>query len=203
MGMSAEIIHIGQKNMDAILPILLIPLWGEGGGAEASVRLRWEGNTLFVRFMVSEPQLRRMTSEHNQAVWEDSCVEVFLQREGADEYVNVECSASTKMLVARGTSRCNRQHYPVEFIQTIPLTITILENSNARSRWRADLELDLVALGLMKGDEWMEDVRLRGNFYKCGDKLDEPHYLAAAEIMTSAPDFHRSEYFIPMSFTDR
>lgn len=199
--MRAETIRIGQNKMDAILPITLTHLWGEWEGVEASVRLRWEEGKLFIRFMVKEKQLRRMTREHNEAVWEDSCVEAFLMREGEKEYVNVECSASTRMLVARGESRHGRQYYPVEFIDTIPLTITVMEHTNAGSRWRADLELDLVALGLMESGERMEDVKLLGNFYKCGDKLDEPHFLAAGEIMTAAPDFHRSEYFIPLSFT--
>ncbi len=194
-------IRIGQQAMERVLPIALIPLWGEYEGVEASVRLRWEESKLVLRFMVAAPELRRMTQQHNEAVWEDSCVEAFLQREGSDEYVNVECSASTRMLVARGSSRHGRVYYPVEFIDTIPLTITVLEHSNERGRWRADLELDLVALGLMKSDERMEDVRLRGNFYACGDKTEAPYYLAAGEIMTAAPDFHRSEYFIPLSFT--
>lgn len=187
--------------MDVVPPIALTHLWGEYEGVEASLRLRWEEEKLFIRFTVREPQLRRMTRAHNEAVWEDSCVEAFLQREGEEEYVNVECSASTRMLVARGSSRHDRRYYPVEFIDAIPLSVTILEHTNARSRWRADLELDLVALSLMKSGERMEDVKLRGNFYKCGDKLDEPHYLAAGEIMTAAPDFHRSEYFIPLIFT--
>lgn len=200
--MSAEMIRIGKGMVDSALPIALLPLWGEYEGVEASVRLRWEEQSLHVRFMVCEPELRRMTTAHNQAVWEDSCVEVFLQREGSDEYVNVECSASTKILVARGPGRHGRVHVPPAFIDTIPCTVNILENSNAQSRWRADLSLDLVALGLVGEGERMEDVSLRGNFYKCGDKHAVVHYLAAGEIMTSGPDFHRPEYFIPLSFID-
>jgi hypothetical protein len=64
--------------------------------------MMWENQTLRLRYQVREPQLRRMVTEHNGRVWEDSCVEVFLQRDGRAEYVNVECSASTSILVAGG-----------------------------------------------------------------------------------------------------
>ena len=188
--------------MDTALPIPLLPQWGEWEGIEASVRLRREGQRLHVRFMVRERELRRMVTAHNDAVWKDSCVEAFLQREGRDEYVTVECSASGRMLVARGPGRADRTFFSPSYIDTIPLGVTILENSNLQSRWRADLVLDLVGLGLSEEGERMEDVRLRGNFYKCGDELAVPHYLAAGEIMTSAPDFHRPEYFIPLTFVE-
>ena len=92
--MKAETIRIGQNRMDAILPVVLTPLWGEWEGVEASVRLRWE-EELFIRFMVKETQLRDDTTAQ-RAVWEDSCVEAFLCVK-AEGYVNVECSASTRM----------------------------------------------------------------------------------------------------------
>lgn len=198
--MSEETIRITQNAIDQVLPIALTPLWGEYPQVEASARLRYEGRFLHVRFMATEPQLRRMIVQHNDPVWEDSCVEIFLQREGHPEYLNVECSASTKMLVARGTSREDRERWPIDFIDEIPCTVTILENSTARSRWKAEIALDLVQLGLVDADEPMDEVVLRGNLYKCGDKLKEPHFLAAFPIGTLKPDFHRPEFFVRFSF---
>ena len=107
-------IRIGQQAMERVLPIALIPLWGEYEGVEASVRLRWEESKLVLRFMVAAPELRRMTQQHNEAVWEDSCVEAFLQREGSDEYVNVECSASTRMLVAPASMAFSRSSFTTD-----------------------------------------------------------------------------------------
>ena len=45
-----------------------------------------------------------------------------------------------------------------------------------------------------------KDVQLKGlksnaNFYKCGDKSAEEHYLSWNSIATERPDFHRPEYF--------
>jgi hypothetical protein len=33
------------------------------------------------------------------------------------------------------------------------------------------------------------------NFYKCGDKLAEPHFIAWSNIDTPKPDFHRPDFF--------
>ena len=38
-------------------------------------------------------------------------------------------------------------------------------------------------------------LRLRGNFYSCGDLSPAPYYAAWSEVDTGTPDFHRPEYF--------
>ena len=43
--------------------------------------------------------------------------------------------------------------------------------------------------------ESFEGLRVRANFYKCGNALPHKHFLSWAEILTPRPDFHRPEYF--------
>ena len=38
-------------------------------------------------------------------------------------------------------------------------------------------------------------LRLRGNFYKCGDATVQPHYLAWNPVTSAVPAFHRPEDF--------
>ncbi len=186
--------------IERALPIPLLPCWGEYEGVEASLRLAWEGKVLRLRYLVEQPQLRRMVDQQGGPVWEDSCVEAFLQREGENTYVNVECSASTKVLVGKGEGRQNRKMFDPSFLQSLPVSVEILENNTQTSRWKLDLELDLIKLGLVKEDEDLSFVSLRGNFYCCGDKLKTPIYLCAAEIGTLKPDFHQMQYFTPIQF---
>ncbi len=193
-------ITIYSRPLAQTLPISLIPLWGEYEGVEASVRMAWENQLLHLRYQVREPQLRRMVTEHNGRVWEDSCVEAFLQREGQAAYVNVECSASLSMLVGRGEGRANRMLFPPDFMQTIDHTVEILENSNKQSRWTLQVSLPLDLLGLVKPGEDLRSVQLKGNFYCCGDKHAVPHFLAVSEIGTLKPDFHAPSYFTPIRF---
>lgn len=193
-------ITIYNRPLEQTLPISLIPLWGEYEGVEAAVRMQWQDQSLKLRYQVREPQMRRMVTLHNGRVWEDSCVEAFLQREGRAEYVNIECSASTSILAGKGEGRANRTLLSVDFLQTIEHSVQIMENSNTQSRWTLEISLPLLALGLVEEGEDLRNVQLRGNFYCCGDKLAVPHFLAASEIGTLKPDFHCPSYFVPLTF---
>ncbi|MDT4762034.1 carbohydrate-binding family 9-like protein [Sphaerochaeta sp. PS] len=194
------VIRVTQGEMERSLPLPLQACWDDAEGVEASVRLSHDGRHLFVRFSIQEPQLRRMCTEHNQKVHTDSCMEIFLQREGSAEYVNFEFSATTKALVGRGEGRANRTLYPTFTIEEIPLSFELLENNNVQSRYRLDVSIDLVLFGLMQEGESLSSLRLKGNIYKCGDGLKKPHYLCYGPIGTVKPDFHTPEYFVPFRF---
>ena len=40
----------------------------------------------------------------------------------------------------------------------------------------------------------------RGNFYKCGDDLPQPHFVVWNNIETPEPDYHRPEFFGSIAF---
>ncbi len=194
------VVRVTEGDIERALPLPLHACWGGAEDVEASVRLIHEGRFLHLRFSIQEPQLRRMCTEHNQKVCTDSCMEIFLQREGENEYVNFEFSASTKALVGRGKEREGRTLYPSFVIDQIPITLTLLENNNTQSRYRLDVAIDLVLFGLMKEEETTSFIKLKGNIYKCGDALNEPHYLCYAPIGTLKADFHTPSYFVPFKF---
>ena len=194
------IVRVTGEDIERALPLPLQACWDGPDTVKASIRLSHEGRFLHLRYSICEPQLRRMCTEHNQKVYTDSCMEIFLQREGENEYVNFEFSASTKALVGRGKGREGRMLYPTSLIDQIPITLTLLENTNLLSRYRLDVSLDLVLFGLMQKDETISALKLKGNIYKCGDALKEPHYLCYAPIGTLKADFHTPSYFIPFTF---
>lgn len=194
------VIRVTGGSIERALPLPLHAPWGGAEDVEASVRLSHEGRFLHLRYSIQEPQLRRMCTEHNQRVHTDSCMEIFLQREGEDEYVNFEFSASTKALVGRGKAREGRTLYPPFVIDQIPITLTLFENNNIRSRYRLDAAIDLVLFGLMKEGETPSFLKLKGNIYKCGDGLKVPHYLCYAPVGTLKADFHTPSYFVPLKF---
>ncbi|HKL58696.1 MAG TPA: carbohydrate-binding family 9-like protein [Sphaerochaeta sp.] len=194
------VVRVTGGSLERALPLPLHACWGGAKDVEASVRLSHEGRFLFLRYTIQEPQLRRMCTEHNQKVYTDSCMEIFLQREGDEEYVNFEFSASTKALVGKGKERAGRTLYPSFVLEQIPITLTLLENNNNQSRYRLDVAIDLVLFGLMKEGETASFIKLKGNMYKCGDELKEPHHLCYAPIGTLKPDFHTPTYFVPFTF---
>jgi hypothetical protein len=40
-----------------------------------------------------------------------------------------------------------------------------------------------------------DGLSVKGNFYKCGDKLKVPHFLSWNPIKSEKPNFHLSEFF--------
>ena len=45
-----------------------------------------------------------------------------------------------------------------------------------------------------------DGMRMKGNFYKCGDHLQKPHFLSWNPIHVDRPDFHRPEFFGELVF---
>lgn len=194
------VVKVTGGDIERALPLSLQACWGEAEGVKSAVRLSHEGRFLHLRFSIQEPELRRMCTEHNQKVHLDSCMEIFLQREGQSEYVNFEFSASAKALVGRGKAREGRMLYPPSLIDQMPMKLTLLENTTLTSRYRFDVTIDLVLFGLMKEEESTSFIKLKGNIYKCGDGLVQPHYLCYAPVGTLKADFHTPSYFVPFVF---
>jgi hypothetical protein len=192
------VVRVVKSEVSCGVPLLLNPSWDEAEGIQVSLRLNHDKKFLHVHFSVVEKQLRRMCTNHNEPVFTDSCVEVFLQKKGESGYVNFEFSASGKALVGYGTGRQGRTLFPVSVIEQIPITVTLLENTLQKSFWKLDASLDLSLFGLADQGQDLGSLELQGNFYKCGDGLKQPHYLSYGPIGTLKPDFHTPSFFIPI-----
>jgi len=174
--------------------------WDEARDVAAMVKVSYDGGVFILTWCVREPQLRRMCTHQNDEVWKDSCVEAFLKKPDDDEYVNFEFSASGYCHVARGVGRQGRVSYPDALLDTIAVSVRILENTTIQSRWELTARLELSKFGLLGEGESLKGKTLYGNFYNCGDSATEPHYLTYAPIDTARPDFHRKEAFVPLQF---
>ena len=62
--------------------------------------------------------------------------------------------------------------------------------------WNILVAIPLSLIGLeYKG----APIAMRANFYKCASATSLPHYLSWAPISTPDPDFHRPEFFAPVT----
>ncbi len=190
-----------------LVPILESP-WPDYGPqplypVAATVKVAHDGRNLNFLYHVVEPELRRMCTHHNDAVWTDSCVEAFLANPAINEkeYVNFEFSASTYALVGRGVGRAGRTLYDVEKIATLPIEFHLLRNTAAfegmdgGSEWTLSVSIPLAEFGLAMPGSDIGGLRLKGNFYKCGDGLAHPHYLMWNPVDTAKPEFHSPQCF--------
>lgn len=167
---------------------------------EVRVALLHAGNCLFLKFYVEEKIVVAAHHTTHSAVYKDSCVEFFV---GLDDsgYYNFEFNALGACLAAFGPGRADRQFLPVEAVDHIRRRVIIdREPQGETMRWNLILAIPLGTL-VHHQLASLTGVSCRANFYKCGDDLPEPHFLAWRHIATPEPDFHQPRYFGTLVFT--
>ena len=159
-------------------------------------------NHLIFDFHVFEPMILAQHTQPQSMVCEDSCVEVFfkIDDEEQTDYFNLETNPIGTIHCFKGPNRHDR--IPLERIHHIQTKPSLgREPFDTMTSTRSWSILILAPLSLFYTSyEEVIQKGLKANFYKCGDKLPQPHYLSWAPIHTPAPDFHQPNYFKPLSF---
>ena len=174
--------------------------WKEDFDTIVKVNLLYEKRTLIINFDILENEIRKCTTHNNDKVYEDSCVECFIQIPNSDEYYNFEISASSYMLVGRGSSRNNRFLFDDSLINKIDRKVIILDETKGSSHWLLNMSLDLEEWKLIGEKEDIKNYKLKGNFYKCGDKVSKPHYFSLFDVDSETPNFHYPPSFRELIF---
>jgi hypothetical protein len=136
---------------------------------------------------------RSVYTAQDDPVWEDSCMEAFLNfaPESGDAYINLETNALGAMRCEFGTHRGGRAK-----LADMPLTRPTASARQAENSWEAEFFIPLDTVKTLFGtDSFSPGDILRGNFYKCGDGTARPHYGAWAPIEHETPLFHLPAYF--------
>lgn len=139
---------------------------------------------------------------NNGPIHNDSCVEFFIAFGQDEAYYNLEfnCLGFTK--IGFGTGRYHRALLPVELIKQLSFLSKI--NSNLRSRGEGfEWEILLIIpkeIFIYHQISSFDQLKAKGNFYKCGDNLPEPHFLSWSMVNADQPDFHRTESFGLLEF---
>ena len=92
-------------------------------------RMAYNEQYIFLKFDVYENEFRATEIRDCGHVWEDSCVELFLQLQDGDGYYNIEINAIGTILCAYGTGRKTRSLMPTEISTTILRDSTIKFNN--------------------------------------------------------------------------
>ncbi len=184
-------------------PKISHPNWVPAEGISVSFDIMHRGTSILLKYMVQEPQVRAVNKDFNSSVWEDSCVEFFISLEGDANYYNFEFNAIGTVLGAYGPDRHRREWIPEEslgLIQTRPsLGREVIANMEGNVKWELDIVLPVKSFCHHKVTD-IAGNRARANFYKCGDKLDKPHFLSWNPVLTTEPNFHSPPYFGSLEF---
>lgn len=160
------------------------------------VRVAHDGEKLYLCYEVTGEEIRAVNTEDFGSVWEDSCVEFFMQRDGEAVYRNFECNVLGTLLAARHETREMAEKL-TEHMPSITRFSTIrhrYENNRQVSDWTMYLVIPKQAMGF-KADENLSGKKIRANFYKCGDKTPKTHFISWSPIDLPSPDFHVPQFF--------
>ena len=151
-----------------------------------------------LKFFVTEKELRATVKETNGAVWEDSCVEFFVSFDDQG-YYNIECNCMGTIHAAFGKNRMERTLLTSQQIQKIHAQTELQQDAGPAVHWQLTLVLPLELFAHHNIPAW-KGLQCRANFYKCGDRLREPHFISWTNIDTAEPDFHVPQFFGTLQF---
>ncbi|MGO4108585.1 carbohydrate-binding family 9-like protein [Paenibacillus sp. YAF4_2] len=167
---------------------------------ETEVRTVYDANALHLQFRVFEiaPLIRH---RYNGApVYEDSCVEFFLQPLPLQDerYFNFELNAAGVLLLEIGERGKVRKRITAEDYGQFGIRseVGLWDPVSSRMYWELHLSVPFAFV-----QDWFPSFRaipgvvMKGNFYKCGDLTPEPHYVSWSPVKSATPDFHRSSSF--------
>jgi len=165
---------------------------------EVTLRLAYGSEALLLYYEVTEGAVVARATTYNGKVWEDSCVELFLDSRGDGCYYNLEVNCIGTPLLGLGLGRYGRVHCPDADMQAIQTSSSLgslpFEEREGPVSWNMAVTVPYRLMKL-EGPKALSGRRIRGNIYKCGDRLTRPHYVTWSPIGTPHPDYHRSNYF--------
>lgn len=171
---------------------------------KVSFRIAHANNQIWLKYYVKEENILAQVDTINGGVAGDSCVEFFFDPRGDGNYYNFEFSCIGMPHLAYGPGRHERQFVDEEMIKEQIAIISSLGNEPFEERtggysWEMTM---IIPASILIEDEGIQlkGLKTRANFYKCGDRTSERHYLSWNAVGTETPDFHRPEYFGKLVF---
>lgn len=170
---------------------------------KAGFKLFHDGKRLYIKFSVTENDIKATVAEDQGCTWTDPCVEFFVSPCGNLDYYNFECTCTGKLLLAwhpDGAPKVAAEKEILDSVERVPSlgteTFALREGEHS---W--DVIEIIPVTALFASDVCRFDGKeMTANFYKCGDELPTPHFLSWNPIEWPEPSFHRPEQFGKLIF---
>jgi hypothetical protein len=170
---------------------------------EVKFNIAWGDKEIYIKYYIRESRVKAEKSDTNEMVCEDSCVEFFVSPSDDGVYYNFEFNPIGTALLGSGHGRHDSTRADAGVIESIRRLTTMGNEPFAEIsgdiRWSLTLAIPLTAFFHHRVEN-LRGKSFRANFYKCGDKLSNPHYVSWTPVGTEKPDFHRPEYFGVLKF---
>jgi hypothetical protein len=158
---------------------------------------------IYLKYYVHEQYVMAQKNKSNQSVCEDSCVEFFVSPDSDGIYYNFEFNPIGTCLLGKGTGRADSKVVDADYISKIRRLGTMgtgaFDEKTGDQYWELTIAIPVESFA-GKDIKTLSGKVFKANFYKCGDKLTQPHYLTWNPVGTAKPDYHRPEYFGTLEF---
>ena len=143
-----------------------------------------------------EENIRCQCTKRDDPVYTDSCLEIFLMPVEDDKrYINFEVNKNGVYLSQIGTCREDRV-FIKELTDLEPVIYPMEIEEDGQKAWGYEIVIsENFISALYQTDFKIRETAIKGNFYKCADLSETPHYGAHFPVKTEKPDFHRPEFF--------
>ena len=174
------------------IPTLLIDkiLWTDDTGIRAKGQLCYDEEYLYVHLSAEEKNIRAEYTEPLSPVCADSCLEFFFQLNESDNYFNFEINPNGCLCIQYGPSKTDR----IDIVRDDAAEYFDIHTNRVTDGWETSYRIPLSFINLFYPDTRF-DGEWRANFYKCGDKTVNRHYLSWSKNNLEKPNFHCPEYF--------
>lgn len=170
---------------------------------DVEFRIASTDDALLLHYRVEEASVRAVAGADNGPVWEDACVEFFSIPGGDGIYYNMECNCAGRLLIGAGAGREGREHAPKEALEQVDRWCSLgredFEERIGQQTWEVALLIPYTAFFKHQLTN-LQGQCIRANFYKCGDKLQTPHFLSWNGIALPKPNFHCPDFFGELMF---
>lgn len=154
---------------------------------------------LYVHFITCGEDLRAVNTAPLSPVADDSCVEIFMQLPGSDEYWNFEFNCIGTVNASHRVERDKPVRLSPEQIAMLGTAGTCgtaaIEPRTGVHEWRLTVRVPFALLGVNSGTL---PQRIMANVYKCAGKTAHPHYVSWQPIGGDRPNFHVPSSFVPL-----
>ncbi len=161
----------------------------------AQAQICHDGKNLYVRMEAQEQNIRATLSNPLDQVCNDSCLEFFFAPRVEDKrYFNFECNPLGNLYLGFGAERPTRVRQLVKNTDMFHI-----QPFHTEQGWGVTFTIpgDFIRLYV---PEFHFTGSGAGNFYKCGDQTQVPHYLAWSMLTCEIPDYHRRQDFGELIF---
>ena len=167
-------------------------LWTEKTDIRACARVCYDENALYVRLEAKEQDIRATEEGLLCSPCDDSCLEFFLSPEEGDKrYFNIEFNPLGSVYFGIATSIADLTRLIPESGHEFSPEVSYTEDG-----WYVTYRIPAGLIRRFFPDfQLVSGKRLRGNFFKCGDRTVSPHFLSWNPVTSDKPDFHRSVDF--------